>query len=314
MPITYPSFTLPNQRRPDTYAVLRSLVSIVQVDQNGVAITNSILDGVNEVDGQIVINFPCMPDQIELARTANFTNVTKTPNRPDGYHTYVNTEPLKIPLTFRLSAYDDYCDPRHGPLVLLAMAAKLHALCMPIAASLSAQSTAPSTSGAPTIGGSEQAQKAPPFTAGYSPEKNPFAWPPACNLDIMMAQVGGGSGQTAATNNGVSMGINCNGFIMDVRVVFSGPWLQGSFKDAGTRNLPTMAEFSFTFVHQPGYTNAISKQAGKDVNIYTTARDIYNRLYNTADLNAATGFTSLIDYDPTKQVNGLIPATTRLAR
>ncbi len=314
MPVTYPSFSLPNPRRRRTYAVLRSLVNVAKVTDTGALDQRSILAGEDEAAGQIVINFPTMPETIELARRANYYNAVRSPITPDGFHVYESTEPLTIPVTFNLSAFDDdYCPAEFGPLILLSIAAKLHALALPIAASPGArtQNLAPVQAAAPVPNGSSEAElKGIRVGTGVyqAPSTGNFYFPPACALQIIMAQVGGGVGQPQASNDGVrSLGINCMGFVSDVRVVFKGPWLQGSFSNDGARNMPSSAEFSFTFVHQPGYTNNVlgSNFSGNKNQspalITTTARDIYNRLYNTIDISNSVTYAGLLAADTGQQ-------------
>lgn len=288
MAVDYPSFALPNPRRRSTYAVLRSLVNVAD--------TSGFLGGQDEKAGQIAINFPCMPETLELARRANYTNAVATPITPDGFHVYKSTDPLSIPVMFTLNGYDSgYCGAA-GPLILLALAAKLHALAMPIAPSKDKTVLAPYNPAPPPPNGQTEAAERQDNSIQVgsgnfeTPSKTHFFFPPACILQIILAQIGGGPGQTSMSNDGVrSLGINCIGFVTDVRVVFKGPWLQGSYSSDGVRNMPSQADFHFTFVHQPGYTNNIEGgNFGADKNgtlITTTARDIYNRLYNTVDIN-----------------------------
>ena len=69
--------------------------------------------------GQIVINFPAMPETIELLRTANYKNLVRTQGQPDGNHFYQNTEPLEIPLKFSVHAYDIGFTGVNGAVTLL---------------------------------------------------------------------------------------------------------------------------------------------------------------------------------------------------
>ncbi len=301
MPVV-PDFSLPNPHRRRTYAVLRSLVAMTR-DSVGVA-------GATESRGQIVINFPTMPDSIELSRRVNYYNAVKSPITPDGFHVYESTDPLSIPITFTLNAYDDdFCTEQFGPLILLTMAAKLHALAMPIRSGdrNTRLASAPSVAASDVPNGASDAQVRSntlrigtgDFTS--SPALDHFFFPPACALQVIMGQVGGGTGLTDASNSG-SLGLNCVGFVSDVRVVFKGPWLQGSFSDDGARNLPTEAEFSFTFVHQPGYTNNVlganfTNDGGPSL-ITTTALDIYQRLYNTIDISNNVSYAGLLSPTP----------------
>ncbi len=309
--LTATTFPLGPGRRPQTFAVLKSLVNLDTASPG----SDGALPGQDESPGQIVINFPCMPDTIELARKANYKNVLTSPITPDGLHLYDYTEPLSIPISFSLHGYDrNYCQAA-GPLMLLSLAAKLHALTLPLhqggLLNLTplAAAVEPRKEGE-TISEAETTQIAnSAFIANGVPFKNPtgftngkstgarFAYPPPCSLNIMMAQLGGSRGSVNESNDGVrSLGINCIGFITDARVVFKGPWLQGSFGEDGIRNLPSEAEFSFTFIHQPGHTNFIGNFGVGSAILTTTARDIYQRLYNTADLTTDRALDGRVQY------------------
>jgi len=89
--------------------------------QSGVAKSSSSM---------VVINFPSMPDAIDLVRTAEY-RVTSAYQFPDGVHVYKSTAPLKIPFSFTLHAFDrEYCND--GPMTLMSVAAKLHSLTLPL--------------------------------------------------------------------------------------------------------------------------------------------------------------------------------------
>lgn len=299
--IAYPSSPLRTPRRPQTFAVLKSLVNVANFE------STNFLAGETEAAGQVVINFPCMPDTLELARRANYYNAVQSPITPDGFHVYKSTDPLTIPVSFTLNAFDtDYCGEA-GPLVLLSIAAKLHALAMPIAPSKDTTALAPYNPASPPPNGATEASQRQDNSLQIGsgnfevPAKSHFFFPPACALQIVLAQVGGGPGQTALSNDGIrSIGINCVGFITDVRVVFKAPWLQGSFSSDGVRNMPSAAEYHFTFTHQPGYTNNVQGgnfSGAAPTLITTTARDIYERLYNTIDIRNNVRYAGLLDAD-----------------
>ena len=90
------STTLPPayRQRRTSFARLSTIVNSAQV-----------ADPTGENEGQITINFPCMPDTIELARRANYDNLVKTPQNPDGQHQYMSTDPLEIPIEFAVNSY-----------------------------------------------------------------------------------------------------------------------------------------------------------------------------------------------------------------
>lgn len=290
---------LPDARRRNTYAVLRSLTNAT--------VERDVLGGIDSTSESIVINFPAMPDTIELSRRANYYNAVTSPVTPDGFHVYQSTDPLSIPVSFSLNAFDEeYCRPDIGPVMLLSIAAKLHALAMPIAASdatreqqLAEVRERPGVANGASESANRQAQGWQIGTGSFAtPNINKFYFPPACALQIIFAQLGSSQGQTRFSNGIRPLGINCVGFISEVRVVFKGPWLQGSFGSDGARNMPSSATYSFTFVHQPGYTNNV---LGQDFTrggtaprlISTTALDIYRRLYNTIDISNNVSYAGL---------------------
>lgn len=266
----------PYERPIGVYASLATLIDQVPGSDGSAGYSS-------ENSGQIVINFPCMPEALELARQATYSSISAMPI-PDGFHVYHHTDPLRIPLRFSLSARDDdYCG-RDGPYALLAIAARLHALVMPVpnastsnngstaqASAATANSSEPSLLGFKGTGGGSSAYQISPDSLS-----NVF-FPPACILVVCMA---------TGVNNKPGMGINCRGFVERVNVTFRGPWLQGSLGagEKKLRNLPSFADYDFTFVHQPGYTNNIN--AGFNVPT-TTALDIFNRFYKEGPVNNA---------------------------
>jgi hypothetical protein len=235
-----------------------------------------------------------MPENFEMARQATYLSTRAMP-MPDGFHTYQYTEPLKIPLRFSLSARDDdYCG-QDGPYALLSLAARLHALVMPIQ-NASAQNNASTASAAPPTYSSGEAQltnytiavgtSGAQITNPAGNSANVF-FPPACVLAIVMA--------TGLSQGQRPLGINCRGFVERVNVNFRGPWLQGAFAGSSTlRNLPSFADYEFTFVHQPGYTNNYQALSNGYVFPTTTAADIFNRFYKEgANTNPNVSYANL---------------------
>ena len=259
--------------------VLGRLASRMPVDDSGLG----------EQAGQIVINFPAMPDQIPLVRNATYQNWSKTPITPDGFHTYSGTDPLEIPIKFSIHAFDfDYCGS-DGPVAILAIAARLHALAMPITGHGGNGGVFGSTKAAPAFNKKPvQPDDKVPGTEGQITSTNsnlssqevstnfdsqlPWFFPPACELDIVFANF-----------DNKQLGIRCDGFITRVSVILKSPWLQGGGTNKDLYNLPTSADFEFTFVHQPGYTNNFSQGALGSNNrlISTSALNVFNRLYNS---------------------------------
>ena len=119
-------------------------------------------------------------------------------------------------------------------------------------------------------------------------------FPTPCILDILFAKWGG-----------VEYGLCCVGFVENVKVVLRGPWLQGSTSSTGgsnggsmdeLRNLPSVVDYEFTFIHQPGYTNqfqggtigadtSTQSAAGSSMALQVMANDVYQRLYSQSKLD-----------------------------
>jgi hypothetical protein len=269
-------FTPGRRAQPLTYACLKSLAP----GYDPVAVAR-----------RVTIYFPAMPEVVELARQAQYNNQGNlSPITPDGIHIYQSTKPLEIKIDFSLHAYDtDYLQDQFGPVALLGLAAQLHSLTLPIYKGGSVKY--PNTTVAPPPGAatgagaqlSEAAQAAAAaakavqsgFNKGQGNGLN-FAWPTACQLTLIKA-----------TRNGTDYGVDCLGFVRDVAVKLHGPWLYGG---DNLQNLPTSADYSFTFVQQPGYTNDLTGAGGSGaLNAQVTpvmAGDVFARLYNQNDLNA----------------------------
>ncbi len=268
-----------------------SLYTIVSGNDINVATAANFSD---ELDGQLRINFPAMPETLTLARQANYENL-RSPAAPDGFHWYRNTEPLAIPVKFSLAGFDrDYCRD-DGPYALLDIAAKLHAMTMPIV-----PATSNSTKAAPAVNqvtvnanearlkseattGSTTAQPSQATSGGVQIDSSQVTglifFPPACVLSIILAEMPGRDSK---------LGIQCVGFVSSVDVTFHGPWLQsGSARGAAIVNMPSRADFEFKFTHQPNYTNTFmaggNNQRG---NVYTTTAEmVRGRLYNQFSAN-----------------------------
>src|SRR5574343_224209 len=71
----------------------------------------------------IAIEFPSMPDYLDLDRNANY-DVSSIMDTPDGFHQYKSTEPFEIPFSFKVHSQSEYC--QKGGLTLVELAAKLH--------------------------------------------------------------------------------------------------------------------------------------------------------------------------------------------
>lgn len=230
------------------------------------------------------IDFPAMPETIELARQADY-KVISNMVVPDGVHQYRFTSPLSIPFSFALHSMDDeYCP--EGPLTLLRVAARLHSLLLPFGESDSMQvsigNDAPTVEGRPDPGAkspgtdaNQQAKSAsaddPTFTTSENAKFDP---PVTCRLELMFTRES-------------EPGIVCNGYVKDVRVSLKGPWLRGPDRSF---NLPSSAEFAFTFVHRPAHYNSFSRQNGITAGgqVQAFAEYVLDKFYNTKGL-AATG-------------------------
>lgn len=291
LPQTTPGSATPTQVKPvnvhrDKVYARRTPISgrLISLTHAGEGI-HSFLLGAQSVTNAVVINFPSMPDVIELVRQAEY-RVTSNFVIPDGIHQYKGTHPLEIPFTFKLHAFDDaeYCE--HGALTLLQIAGRLHALTLPInraGAEIVATAAGELASLTDTSdAGSEK--RAVDTTPRINTVQNPPLFPVACKLDLIY------TGEN-------SPGISCTGYVKDVNVKLYGPFMRTStirsnnpqINNTNYKGLPTSAEYSFRFVHRPGHTNRFNstQQAGNfdlGVQINAYADDVKNNFYNTVGL------------------------------
>ncbi len=278
----------PMDRRP---SVLGRLVSLSSTN-DGVADYLSS-NRSNEASSSTVIAFPSMPEVIELAREADYRQ-TSAPYTPDGIHLYKKTLPLTIPISFSLHYQDPFCS--QGGLSLLLIAAKLHSLILPINNSAdrsnigvtvdkyygSAATGATGSGKAPNV---PEGASAPP--TGGAEESIAFnnnsgmastVFPPACLLDLI----------SVGDRNGAP-GIRCYGYVRSVNAKLKGPWMRGAIEYGpdGIRNVPTSADFSFVFVHAPGFSNYFGGTASSPFQLSglsAFAQDVLGNLYNTVPL------------------------------
>lgn len=235
------------------------------------------------------IEFPCMPESLELAREAAYKVVAPL-NLPDGVHIYQSVNPLTIPFSFKLHAFDDEVTKGGGAAYLLKLAALLHAIMLPIRDGANpgvsqAPANASTTNGVPNfspllIGAANQlaferaqalanpqnqvlsnAAAGEALTAKTlsSSEGIGIAAPAVCRLQLIssgdISTLSGGS--TNVLRNDLNLCfLDCIGYVRSVNVKLKAPWLYAS---DGTFNLPSSAEYSFVFVHAPGYRNRFSK-------------------------------------------------------
>ena len=234
--------------------------------------SKSVLDQINSAEnfsGFTAINFPAMPESIELARKADYM-VTTPIGFPDGIHMYKGTSVLEIPISFKLHSFDkEYCP--HGVKTLLQVAASLESLTLPFGDSNVATASGPVT---------EKGQK-PQLTEGGLVQNSSVAstttynvvqniYPPAtCYLELIVTERD-------------SVGIACVGYVKDVKVKLVGPFMRGP---GVSQNLPTHGEFEFTFVHHPGHGNNWNANVGKTwTEQQAYAQVVQTNLYNTVKL------------------------------
>lgn len=226
----------------------------------------------------VAINFPMMPDSVELSRSVEYL-VVNSQVMPDGIHQYKATQPLNIPFSFKLHAFDKEFCPQ-GALSLLQLASLLHSFSLPLSNTSGTTplrvTVAQSQPQTPPKGETDslvsRAQSADnPYNV--SPESGADFYPPVTlRLELVFVDED-------------NPGIICTGYVKDVRVRLLGPFLRGPGR---SYNLPTAAEYEFTFVHVPGYGNNFSIAAntnGQDATMgQAFATDVKGKLYNTIDI------------------------------
>lgn len=248
---------------------------LVALENLGGKSLQNFLNADSGLSGFEAINFPAMPDSIDLARKTEY--VVETPRGfPDGaVHAYVGTGLLEIPFSFKLHAFDEYCTK--GPKTILEVAALLHAFVLPfgpvngtvtynVAAERKAQKQGDSAAVAQEAGGK----------AGIYNQAEGIYPPPTCLLELIKTEPN-------------SVGVSCIGYVKEVDVKLFGPFLQGP---PGSQNLPTSGEFSFVFVHHPGHGNNFLTSVGytfKEQQAYTQI--VKSNLYNTMHLMTSSNAT-----------------------
>jgi len=233
-----------------------------------------------EQNSAVIIDFPSMPELVELTRSAKY-DVTPVQTLPDGIHIYSHTEPMKIPFSFKLSAFDDFCP--EGSYTLIDIAAQLHSLALPIGVEMSGGSQNVVDSGNKVTGTDNAIQvKTSVGDVTRSGLRQP-AWPAVCFLALM----------GVARNS--RAGIACVGYVETVSVKLKGPFLMG---DDESYNLPSSAEYSFTFVHAPSYRNTPFKstQLNQATSTNAYAGDVGSLFYRTYELalNSAAGIQPIV--------------------
>lgn len=286
---------MPNPANNKVDSRSRVLGRLVSLNSQYSSIAHYLGDSSSESTSSIIIHFPSLPEVIELARSAEY-RVSSSYVMPDGAHQYKLTNPLEIPFSFSLHHTDPFCS--RGPVSLLIMSAKLHALVLPINSSRE-RSNIWSTSAGPGVKlrQSLSSPGQPPTTNQDSSQRSTeegrtkeisdeiqlknesglasTAFPPTVFLDLMSS---GDDGP----------GIRCIGYVKNINVALRGPWLQG--RDPKIVNLPTSGEFRFTFVHHPSHTNYFNPSSTdiSQLEIGAFADDVRTRLYDTVDLRDAS--------------------------
>lgn len=234
----------------------------------------------------VSVDFPAMPDTIELARSADYY-VNYNIVMPDGIHQYKGTKPMEIPVSFRLHAMDaQYC--KKGALTLLQLAARLHSFVLPISTFSGETVVAPQATNPNTTSGrndtaqieAKSGQEQVWEVTGANGSKNGSVYAPVtCWLHLMWTSL-------------EQPGISCIGYVREVKVQFNGPWLRGP---AGSFNLPTSADFSFVFIHRPGHGNSTATSISQFPSSIAEsgqafADNVKNRFYNTRNLVYAANY------------------------
>lgn len=224
------------------------------------------------------INFPAMPDSVELARTVEYF-VNTNPTMPDGFHQYRLTQPMTIPFSFKLSSMDKEFCPR-GALSLLELAGLLHSFALPISKNANpwvyvkrSQATNSTVSNSTAAQESRGQSSDSPYTIEAGSDTDVFFAPVTLRLELIWIDSN-------------SPGVVCTGYVKDVGVKLNGPWLRGPNKSF---NLPSSGDFSFTFVHVPGHGNNFNIRNDTTIDAATAgqayADNVKDNFYNTLELS-----------------------------
>lgn len=234
-----------------------------------------------DLHDQVSIDFPAMPDSIELSRSTDYTVLTNM-ILPDGVHQYKGTRPLEIPFSFKLHAFDqDYCP--QGSYTLLQLAARLHSFVLPIDSS--GGKVAITAKAGPVASNTEADQEAravaPDGGIGYEASGKEKVFNP---VTVLL--------QLIFTDQN-SPGISALGYLREISTKLNGPWLRGPGQSS---NLPSSGEFSFVFVHRPGHGNAFNIDSKDfDLQPQAYASTVKDRLYNTRSLVQVANYQGLND-------------------
>lgn len=261
-------------RRPSSFPYCGRLIALPT--SRSLAVGQSL-----DLTDQVSIDFPAMPDSIELARSTEYSTLSNV-ILPDGVHQYKGTRHLEIPFNFRLHAFDqDFC-PK-GAYTLLQLAARLHSFVLPIDASggnvgIFAKAGAVNS----TQEGQLEANAATPDGGlGFTHKGGEKIFNPVtCRLELIFTESD-------------SPGIACIGYVRDVSTKLNGPWLKGPNRSF---NLPSSCDFSFTFVHRPGHGNAFNINSTEfDLQPQAYADTVREKFYNTRSLVQVANYRGLGD-------------------
>ena len=213
----------------------------------------------NPNDTGVLINLPSIPPELTFERTAQFQTQTNQIS-PDGLiHVYQHTNPLELNYDFSLHFQDEYCE--NGAVDLVRVASMLHALTLPFSIGRTPDTDVAKANAEEQrkVADAQARNRAtiPAFLQGIKMVADTFnaatasdvvnapidvAWPPPCRLDIFKAE---------------GRSVRMYGYVKRANVVFKEPWLQVASGD-GSYNLPSSANYSFTFVNAPAYRNLVS--------------------------------------------------------
>lgn len=271
---------MPDERPTYTRGSEQFCGKLVAIVSSDLVADGKAIQGVSRAGqaGYCVVEFPCMPDDITLARRATY-DVKPNMFLPDALHFYQYTSPMEIPFSFRLHASDEaYCGG-YGAMALLEIAARLHVLTLPFNPNRNVQTW---VNYGQAQNGSDQSIKSNSQRALDTSAVGVYAKgfgikpPVACSLQLMQL-----------SRKPTGFGINCRGYVKDVSVKLMGPWLRGA---DGQYNIPTAADYSFTFVHVPGYDNSYFSSNGRGLRDQQVAQayadDVRTLFYNTAGIIA----------------------------
>ena len=284
-----PSTGIANLKRPESFPACGRLIVMQGLDSES-ALADSMASTTRFADF-FCLNFPAMPDAIELVRRADYT-VSAPWGFPDGIHFYKGTAPLEIPFSFRLHAMDRlYCPG--GAKQLLQVVAFMQALVLPVGPN-SLQVSAGARRELST-NQTSQGHDAAESETGYANIPENVYPPVTCYLELILTERN-------------SVGVACIGYVKEVRTKLNGPFMRGP---GISRNLPTSADCDFVFVHHPGHSNSYGPSQYDTTEKQAYASTVNDNLYNTVGLlTNPQGFKSFNDADSTNVDKTQSPAAT----